>query len=489
MSQSRIEGRGSKVILRKLSQKLNADFKEVHDGASFSFDSKQGKGKVSFLQIFPGLEVWTFDVYLSETLQVTAINKWNDSLHIIFCLEGELEHKFSSESESRKILRFQNVIVGTKKPNSSNFTLPASTKLRMSIITITDELRQFESNKQRGILPGLLSDTLEGFKKTETYSYFGEISAGSEEMVQHIIRTKPIGLTNRLLIESSVLGVLQLQFSNRKEINNRHNYNFSEYEIAAIVHLSEYIGSNLQEDLTLAKLERISGINKKKIQAGFQQFFGETVNKFIVNVRILRGKALLETTDMTISNIVHEIGLSSRSYFSKIFSSKYGILPNEYRQVHHIYYPTFEISYFSKAIPNLKREDLQDILKEARNNNTRLNITGCLIFHRNYFFQILEGGKGDVLKIMEKIKKDRRHNDVEIVYQGIRSGRTFKEWAMAFVEKQDRISDYFVEEAKTLDLDLLFLGDMKSKPATRLMWEKVRNTLLIKTEQENLHPN
>ncbi|MDX1318460.1 MAG: AraC family transcriptional regulator, partial [Xanthomarina gelatinilytica] len=40
---------------------------------------------------------------------------------------------------------------------------------------------------------------------------------------------------------------------------------------------------------------------------------------------------LIKNTDMNISEVVYTIGLTSRSYFSKIFKEKYNCSPKDYK--------------------------------------------------------------------------------------------------------------------------------------------------------------
>ena len=58
---------------------------------------------------------------------------------------------------------------------------------------------------------------------------------------------------------------------------------------------------------------------------------GHTVTEYIREVRIKKAEDLLKNTDMNISQVVYTIGLTSRSYFSKIFKEKYNCSPKDYK--------------------------------------------------------------------------------------------------------------------------------------------------------------
>ena len=478
-----MKGRDSSEIFRKLGVHLNAELHEMYDGIRLQVDSSLAVGDAKFVRFFPGFELWTFNILFNETITLSSLNKFSDSLHIIFCLEGSIDHVFEGNDEWQTASRYQNVIVGSKEPIASDFKFPADTKLQVAIFTITSQLAEYGISKERGSLPFLLSDTLDGLRKENTYGYFGKISSKAKSQVINCIQILPSGLHDRLLVESSALGVLEIQFRDHSQDSViEKKAKFSAYEKSNIIELSEYIAKNLDKDLALGRLERISGLNQKVIQSGFRYYFDDTVNKYINKVRILKGKELLETTDYPISRIVEQIGLSSRSYFSKKFAEKYGILPKDYRKASNIHFPTFEYCYHSIAEKHISKEDLKDILALSINNNRENKVSGCLIYYKDRFFQILEGPKSDVLKTMERIKVDSRHHSIETIFQGIRSGRNFEEWSLALINTKPEFSSTHKRNIRILNLEVLINENRNSSVALRAMWEKARNLLLVNEE-------
>jgi transcriptional regulator GlxA family with amidase domain len=49
-------------------------------------------------------------------------------------------------------------------------------------------------------------------------------------------------------------------------------------------------------------------------------------------MRLQRAKELLETTDLTVSEIAFKTGFQTASHFTKIFQKQYGILPSVFRR-------------------------------------------------------------------------------------------------------------------------------------------------------------
>ena len=470
--------------LRSFSLEVDGEFIENQNGGFLTFNNSSGKGIAKAFKIFPGLEVLTFNVTTKRAIEIENLYKVKNCLHFIFCSEGSLTHHFNSHKESQEIRRLQNVIIGSSTKNSSIISIPENTKVKFSLITVVEITNLSKEINEQSQLSLLLTDVMKKIQGKNEYTYFGEISSEALPHVETLIKSNITGLSNRLISEAAVFKILASQYSSHsKDISAVDNKNpLSKNDTIKVIQLSEYISQNLTENLALSTLTKISGLNQKKIQKGFHFFFDETVNKFITNLRILKAKDLLENTDNSISEIVYEIGLNSRSYFSKIFYKKYGLIPKDYRKYHDISNPTFQLSYFSDATPGVGRVALENILKVSREKNAKLNITGCLIYHSKKFFQILEGPKNDILLLVETIKRDKRNKNLQVIFQGVRSGRIFGEWSMGLIQGEFNLSEK-ESEFDIMPTDFLALTDIQNTVANKYMWEKARNYLIVKQEE------
>jgi hypothetical protein len=76
---------------------------------------------------------------------------------------------------------------------------------------------------------------------------------------------------------------------------------------------------------------------------------------------------------------------------------------------------------------------VREIVHFARRNNSRLSITGLLIFDGLRFCQYLEGPSEHVFALSEKIRHDPRHRDMDVKEHGPLAGvRRFADWWMAY---------------------------------------------------------
>jgi hypothetical protein len=73
---------------------------------------------------------------------------------------------------------------------------------------------------------------------------------------------------------------------------------------------------------------------------------------------------------------------------------------------------------------------LAGILATSRPRNARENITGALICRHDMFCQLLEGPEGNVESCLERILRDDRHVEVEVLLRVPVDKRMFGDWSM-----------------------------------------------------------
>ena len=60
--------------------------------------------------------------------------------------------------------------------------------------------------------------------------------------------------------------------------------------------------------------------------------------------------------------------------------------------------------------------DLDGLAEISRRNNARQDITGILLFDGESFFQILEGDEEAIDSLFDRIRMDKRHDSVCLLY-------------------------------------------------------------------------
>lgn len=103
----------------------------------------------------------------------------------------------------------------------------------------------------------------------------------------------------------------------------------------------------------------------------------------------------------------------------------------------HICSALYEVLYVSTLAPDQPISVVAEIAGPARIANAQLDITGLLIFDGQRFCQQLEGPQKAVLKLIERIRADLRHVNVEILHHGPLAGRRFQQFSLAFSTVED----------------------------------------------------
>ena len=93
-----------------------------------------------------------------------------------------------------------------------------------------------------------------------------------------------------------------------------------------------YMHEHFSEKITIKEMCKVLGCSKSALLTSFKSEYGTTLNSYLCAIRIEEAKRLLKTTNMTISVVAEATGFYDQSYFSKVFSSKLGITPSDYRK-------------------------------------------------------------------------------------------------------------------------------------------------------------
>lgn len=129
----------------------------------------------------------------------------------------------------------------------------------------------------------------------------------------------------RNLLEVLLIKLIRLTHLNFETVT----YVKSNRECARV---KQYIESNYMHDISLDTLAEISHLNKFYMAHAFTELFGFPPVDYLCEVRINASKMLLESTDLSITDISHSVGFSSNSYFSQCFRRRCGMTASAYRK-------------------------------------------------------------------------------------------------------------------------------------------------------------
>ena len=116
--------------------------------------------------------------------------------------------------------------------------------------------------------------------------------------------------------------------------------------------------------------------------------------------------------------------------------------------------------YASAANRVFETGELAELLRAARENNSRLGLTGILLHAEGSFFQVLEGPADVVDRLYAKIEGDPRHGQVTLIIREPIPKRYFDEWTMGFykVSREELagiagVNDFFGKDRTVASID------------------------------------
>ncbi len=297
-----------------------------------------GTGFVKGINFHSGLGLVEYNCSFFEDLEIQFTVNEVHPAKFMYCAKGSVNHKFQGQVEVSTINQYQNIIVASNQHNGHILVFEKGKEIYLSSLEI--DRKQFMPRMECGLdtLCNEIQDVLTDYEGKRQFHYEGFYSLSIADLIVEATNFQPAGFLRTAFLEGKAYEILTYQLlqyqDDLEEDGNRMFLRKSEVEI--INKAARMIHENLSTLGTVKEIAQEVGTNVNKLQDGFKRLYGTTVNSFIQNERLSKARDFLLSTDMDVSEIVYKVGLSSRSYFSKIFKEKYGISPKDFKMSNRI---------------------------------------------------------------------------------------------------------------------------------------------------------
>lgn len=132
--------------------------------------------------------------------------------------------------------------------------------------------------------------------------------------------------------------------------------------------------------------------------------------------------------------------------------------------------PLFQLVYISKAVDLFSDERLRKLVSACRRSNRKMDVTGLLMYQDGIFLQVLEGAEDVLRPLYEKISRDPRHRDAQIVLERTIPEREFSRWRMQLGILGDSAPDSIAHLDERVR-DILRVADPDGEAAIQIMRE------------------
>ena len=320
-------------VIKELGTALKAEVIENCEEYFLKIPFQLGKGFIRGVSFRHGLGFIQYACNFKEDLELHFVQNDVHPLKFIYLLDGLLLHRFEKEKEDHFLEKYQHCIVASKAKVGHVIKFHKNSKILINSLEINRKIflpkMECSISKMGSELEGLFKDV----NATESYYYKGYYNLSVADLFQQVQEFKGKLPIRKIFLEGIVFQMLYhelRQYYSEKEKNEENFLRRS--EVNAIKEAELLIENEVSNLPSIKKIGYRVGLNTNKLQLGFKHLHGTTVNGFVKRKRLEFSKGLLLKTDLNMAEISEKVGLTSKSYFSKIFKEAYSITPTEYRK-------------------------------------------------------------------------------------------------------------------------------------------------------------
>ncbi|MBU1371122.1 MAG: AraC family transcriptional regulator [Bacteroidetes bacterium] len=291
-----------------------------------------GNGFIRGVNFHSGFGLIEYSCTFKESLMIHfSVNKIHP-LKFIYCSEGSVKHRFEERDHLHLIDQFQNVIVASTSKNGHILVFPRSQKIHLNSLEISRKDFKEKIDCELNHVDSNLKKLFRDLNARNLFFHHGNYSLSMSDCIEKIKNNEYDGFTRKLFLEGKSNEILSIQIKDfeddRKDEPKRQILRKS--EMTQIQKAVQLLKNQLADPMTIKDLAKQVGTNPTKLQEGFRYTFGLTVNNYLNKLRLEYARDQLMIGDLNISEIVVNIGITNKSYFSRLFKTTYHLNPKEF---------------------------------------------------------------------------------------------------------------------------------------------------------------
>ncbi|QCW98962.1 helix-turn-helix domain-containing protein [Aggregatimonas sangjinii] len=293
-----------------------------------------GEGNIRGVSFDGGMGIVQYDCIFKEAIEFQFTINEIHPLKFLYCLKGSLLHRFENYEDIHEINHYQEAIVASDFFNGHVLRFQPKVHTVVNSLEITRKEFQKKVQCELVTMDQTLQDLFNDIEARKSFYHEGFYSLKLADLFREMQTFEERDFLKKLFLEGKAYQMLTAQIlqyqDDLEDASNRSILRQS--EIKQIESAAKLIKKQISELETISDIAGEVGLNNNKLQEGFQNLYGVTVNQYIQQVRLDLIKDLILNTEYSISEIVDLVGLNSKSYLSKIFRDEYGTTPSEYRK-------------------------------------------------------------------------------------------------------------------------------------------------------------
>lgn len=246
---------------------------------------------------------------------------WHEAMEILFCLNGEVTVQI--ENETFDLSRNQLIVFDSRQVHSVHLR----TRLYMFLCVHIDK------NRLSVYCPDLEMYKIKchpvSFEEPKGEHYF-HLCQLAHDLTRIQIKDEK---TSAMLSDGTVLLMLSDLINYFSTYSTTYSGGENPRTTELVREIISYVTQNYQEQITLDFMAHHVGFSKEYFCRFFKKHVGITFLQYLSEVRISNAGHLLATTDLSISEIMQEVGFTNQTIFNRLFKEIYGMTPRQIRKI------------------------------------------------------------------------------------------------------------------------------------------------------------
>ena len=290
-------------------------------------DHPQGSGEVYCQEFHDGVSMELYDCTFREDITISIQTADANPLYFLYSLLPGVGFSHLP----RGLGNFQAAVVRSSKNDPLEIYFPKDIPIQLLIFKIDKELYCKNRNKliaKKAALQHLFEE-----QETVSTAHLCSPNICIADLYQKLSLSTlkdPNGIYFLEAEANLIVGHILTQYVTDNNLEET-NWILTTSELERVRQMANRICQDPSDAYTIQELSRRTGLNPYKLQEAFKHLYKSTAVKFIQEKRLIKAAELLGTSEYNVTQVVEEIGLSSKSYFSKIFKAKYSCCPKEYQ--------------------------------------------------------------------------------------------------------------------------------------------------------------
>ncbi len=256
--------------------------------------------------------------------QVQEDSPMNNALSVLLVEDNE-DFRFYLKDNLRnnyKVIEAANGAAGWQKTLAHHPQLIVS-DISMPEMDGIELIKKLKSDKRTSHIPVILLTAMTGQEQQ-----MQGLETGANDYI-----TKPFSIE---VLNAKIKNLLHLKSTMQSTYSKQIKLTTPEVVIESqngklLTDIVSYLENNLTNpQLSVEHLSKQIGISRGTLYTKLLELTGQTPVEYISLFRLNKAVALMEKSNMTISEIAYQVGFTTPNYFAKSFKSKFNMLPSEF---------------------------------------------------------------------------------------------------------------------------------------------------------------